>query len=442
MASVKPITNKDGTLSYKITVSMGRDTKGKQILKYATFKPDPQKSERQNKKALDRFIVEFEDKCKSGQIVSERVTLQAFAERWLDAYVSKLEKTTQSNYRIYLENTILPRLGHYKLADIRPSTIQSFLDTLRKETYDYGNRKGTYSESAVQTAKKILSSMLSYAVADNIIPANPVKSTLHNYRKVEEKEVVKCFDIQQATAFLDFIEKPVQMIVPEHYVNRGGKKVRIKEYSLGEYVVPIKYRAAFTLTIFSGIRKEELLGLRWKDVDFENKTIEVNEAVVYLKDEGYIEKKPKSKAGFRKIFLPEVCFKILKMLKFEQRRAILSQGTAWKGNRNIEENWCFCTDSGLHMSPSTPRKELQRLIKSYNKQCSNEADKLPIITFHQLRHTSASILIAQGMEPTAVAKRLGHSNASVTLSIYAHSFEERDKAAANALENALIKRSV
>ena len=75
-----------------------------------------------------------------------------------------------------------------------------------------------------------------------------------------------------------------------------------------------------------------------------------------------------------------------------------------------------------------------------DKSCENVEDTLPVISFHELRHTSASILIAQGMEVTAVAKRLGHADASTTLRVYAHSFEERDRTASDMLENVLIKR--
>ena len=117
---------------------------------------------------------------------------------------------------------------------------------------------------------------------------------------------------------------------------------------------------------------------------------------------------------------------------------ILEQGTAWQGSRDIEECWCFTRENGEHMSPNYLTQELQSYIRCYNKLCKEESEKLPVITFHQLRHTHASIAIAQGLEPTAVAKRLGHSNASVTLGIYAHSFTERDKAASDAVESAIV----
>ena len=437
MASFKTNKRKDGSIvSYKVTVSMGRKSDGKQIIKTATFPYDPTKTEKQNEKARDVFIHEFSERCKSGRVLSDKIKLKDFAEVWFEKYVSNLEKTTQSNYRIYLDKNIIPKLGHYKLSEIRVQTVQDFLNDMQNNGYDYGDRKGKYSKSAVQTAKKVLSSLLSYAVENDILDKNPAAVKFRQHNKVEPKKQVKCFSIQQATDFLSFIEKPIQMIVPEQITNRNGKRVVISEYVLGEYTVQLKYQAAFTLTIFSGIRKEELLGLKWKDIDFIENMIDVNEAVVYLSGEGYIEKSPKSGAGYRKIYLPQSCMNLLKKLKIEQQKRIIEQGTAWRGSRDIGDCWCFTQENGLHMSPSTVTKELQRLIKAYNKLCENENDRLPVITFHQLRHTNASILIAQGLEATVVAERLGHSNPSVTLGIYAHSFEERNRAASNALESA------
>ncbi|MBQ6733553.1 MAG: site-specific integrase [Lachnospiraceae bacterium] len=440
MASIRENKNKQGrVISYTITVSCGRGKDGKQILKYATFKHDNKKSARQNKNDLDRFAMDFEDKCKSGQIVAEKITLQEYTEKRLSSFAKTLEKTTYSNYLNNLEKIILPRLGHLKLSNIRVSTVQDFLDDLRTSGYDYGYRKGAYSERTVQTAKKVLSTVLSDAVRDNIIPNNPCTVRMRQ-NKTEDKPVIKSFDLDQANRFLDLLENPIPIIIPERIVIRHGKEVLRKEYTQGSFSVSLKYKAMFVVTIFSGMRKEEIFGLQWRDIDFNEHSIDINKACVYLGDGVFEIKSPKSASGYRKIFLPQSCMDVLRQLKREHQKMIMKMGSAWVGSRDIEKCFCFVQDNGEHMYPSTPRAELQRIIRAYNKTCKNDADKLPIITFHQLRHTNASILIAQGMEATAVAKRLGHHNASVTLSIYAHSFEERDRAASDALEAALIRR--
>ena len=251
---------------------------------------------------------------------------------------------------------------------------------------------------------------------------------------------VRCFSIEQAVRFLDIIEKPIPIIVPEHKAKRHGVETVIPEFQQGVLEVAPKYRTLFCLTIFSGLRRGEILGLQWQDVDFDEKSINIVRTVQYTRESGVFIKPPKSQSGFRKIYLPEVVMQKLKEMKEEQIEYMKAIGSAWNGNRKMEGSFVFIQEDGKPMFPSTPRQELHRILKTYNKSCKNEADKLPEITLHELRHTSASILIASGLEATAVAQRLGHSDASISLQVYAHSFEERDKAAADALENALVKR--
>ena len=238
---------------------------------------------------------------------------------------------------------------------------------------------------------------------------------------------------------MQIIEEPIPVIVPEHVSQRHGKEVVIKEHQNGFLIVSLKFQTLFIVTIFSGIRREEVLGLKWSDVDFEAMTIDINKAVEYVPSTGIFVKTPKSDAGYRKIFLPMACMDKLRALKDEQKQEIEELGTAWKGSRDIDDSWCFTQEDGNVMHPATPRSKLVRILKAYNLTCEKEEDKLPVISFHELRHTSASILIAQGMETTAVAKRLGHADASTTLRVYAHSFEERDKTASDTLESVLIK---
>ena len=441
MASVKEVKNKDGTISYKVTVSLGRTESGKQVLKYKTFKPDPDKTKKQNEKALDKFIHDFEESCKSGSIEGERRTFENYARNWLKNYAEvELEKTTVSRYRSGLENTIFPRIGHMKIADIKPSTIQWMLNDMRDTGFVHNGKRKQYSDESCRTIKIIVSSIMSSALGDGLISQNPCIIRQRNHKKVERKEI-QCFSIEQAVKFLDVIENPIPIIVPAKKVIRHGKEVDRKEYQQGELVVALKYKVAYTVTIFSGVRREELLGLQWRDVDFVNHKIDINKAVQYTKEDGIFVKTPKSSAGYREIYLPDTCMKLLHELKRFQNREIFKQGSNWKGSRKIEENFCFTQDDGKIMFPSTLRAELVRILKTYNKSCKNENDKLPVISFHDLRHTSASILMAQGLEPTAIAERLGHSDASITLQVYAHSFAERDKAAANALEEALIRKA-
>ena len=440
MSSVKIIYNQDGTLSKKVTICVGR-VNGKQIMKSKTFRYDPSKSKSQNEKAFDNFRSDFEQKFENGTLDGDRYTFEAYARNWLKNYAEKeLEKTTISRYKSGLENTIFPRIGYMKVADIKPSTIQWLLNDMRDTGFVLNGKRKPYSDESCRTIKIIVSSIMSSALADGLVSQNPCIIRQRNHKKVERKEI-QCFSIEQAIRFLDVIEKPIPIIVPAKKVIRHGKEVDRKEYQQGELVVALKYRAIYTVTIFSGVRREELLGLQWKDVDFIDHKIDICKAVQYTKEDGIFVKTPKSSAGYREIYLPESCMRLLRELKRVQNKEILKQGSNWKGSRNIDENFCFTQDDGKIMFPSTPRAELVRILKTYNKSCNNKEDELPVISFHDLRHTYASIALAQGAEAPAVAKTLGHSDASITLQIYAHSSDERVKAVSKAVEDALLQRA-
>lgn len=434
MANISEIKDKSGNTVYKVTVFLGRNSDNKQIKKSKTFRPEPSMKKREIKKALETFAADFEAKCKSGSIVAERQTLQDYAAHWLSDFAEKeLENTTVTRYKHGLNNTILPRIGYMKLADIKASTVQEFLNSMREKGYKRGGTWIPYSEESVRTCKIILSSVLSSAVADGLISTNPCSIRQRQHKKVQRKEV-RCFSVEQAARFLEVIEKPIPIIVPEHMAKRHGKETLIPEFQQGFLEVSLKFRALYTLTIFSGLRRGELLGLQWKDIDFKEGSINVVRTVQYTPSEGIFIKAPKSSAGFRTIFLPEAVMIRLHELKKDQRKHMLALGTAWNGSKKMKDNFVFTQETGEPMFPSTPRAELNRILKTYNKSVKDNTEKLPMISLHELRHTSASILIASGLEATAVAQRLGHSDASIN----AHSFSERDKVASNALERALL----
>ena len=445
MASIKKITDQNGKTKFKVTVSLGRRPDGRQVLKSKTFHPDEKKSDRTNQRDLERFAFEFEKKCLSGEIEAERLTVEQFGHKWLHDYVCKeLEKTTQVRYRNGLEKVVFPRIGHLKLSQIKPSTIQGLVNDMRQDGFDYGRgRKGEYSDESIRTIKTILSSMMSAAVEDGLIQSNPCSTRIRKHKKVSTKKQAKrSFTIDETIRFLKIIEDPIPVIVASRKSVRHGKEVDVSGYASKELIVSTKFQALFIVAIFSGTRREEILGLKWKDVDFDGMTISICRAVEYVPGEPIFVKTPKSEAGYRKIFLPQACIDKLARLKEEQQKEIENLGTYWVGSRDIEENWCFTQANGMVMHPATPRQKMQRIIRAYNRTVNAEDEKLPVITFHELRHTSASLLIAQGMEVTAVAKRLGHADASTTLRVYAHSFEERDRTASDMLEDMLIKKTM
>lgn len=184
--------------------------------------------------------------------------------------------------------------------------------------------------------------------------------------------------------------------------------------------------------MFSGLRKGELLALEWSDIDFENDTITVSKSVGYSKGAQFI-KTPKTKNSFRKVTIPHFLTQRIKAMKAERTRYRLSVGDYWQGGE-----WLFVQDNGTLMNYSSPYQAFHDSILRYN-ECHSE--KLPVIPLHGLRHTSATLLIANNQDIRSVSARLGHAETSTTLNIYTHFLESTDKKSADILENVLVKQA-
>ncbi len=435
------IRKRNGT--YQIIVYCGF-SHGKNVCKYTTFCPDPKKSDRANKKALNEFVAAFERRCRSGSIGDPNVTFEAFSNEWMRSYAAgELEKTTIATYRGLLDKIIIPRIGYMKLSSIKPLTIQGFVNDLRSSTYSYngGKRTGKYSEECIRNSKAVISSILSSAWENGLIDSNPclVRTRKSRNKKELERQSQKmhCFTIDEAALFLDVIRKPIPIMAAGSIQNRNGKVVQIKPHLQGTMNVSLQLQTLYTLALYSGCRRGELLGLIWKNVDFDNSCIIINQSLAYTPKDGAFVKNPKSNSGYRDINLPPSVMNMLRNLKDEMKQRMRNMGTAWKGNWTLAENYCFTQDNGLPMALSTPRLEMQRIIKVYNASRAEGQPELPLIKFHELRHTTASILVASGLDPETVAERLGHSDPSITLRVYSHAFKEKDKLASEILQTRL-----
>ena len=148
-------------------------------------------------------------------------------------------------------------------------------------------------------------------------------------------------------------------------------------------------------------------------------------------------KPPKTETSIRTLTLPSFSIQLLKQYKIEQNEYRLSLGDQWIG-----ENYLFIQWNGKLMNKSTPYHTFKRIIKKYNSTVSNEIDMLPQIPLHGLRHTSATLLIAEKVDVKTVSTRLGHSQTSTTMDIYAHALKKMDQKASDALEQAFKKPKI
>ena len=420
--------------AYSIRVCVGRDVYGKQIWKTTTFTPPAGLTPKKRQKAVEVFAVEFEQKCRNGKLLDgEKITLKDFIERWRSERAEQeLQPGTLDKYNDAINHFILPALGHLKLTEIKPHSINKFLVDLTKDGCRHDGKPGGYSKGTIHKISNVLSSILRTATEWEVIERNPCDPVRVKAEDTADK--IKFFTPQQTAVFLDYIEHPFTIHTRGHSrVDDTGKP-----YTVGDYTstkeLPTQLKVLFTLAIYSGLRKGEILALKWEDVDFENNTVAVTKAAAMVKGE-QIVKVPKTRNSYRVVSIPHSVTEKLRKLQLEQTRYRLSVGDYWQG-----EGWVFTQDDGRMMNYSTPYKSLQDILSHYNAGKA-ESDKLPMIPFHGLRHTTATLQIAAGTDVRTVSSIMGHRETSTTMNIYAHNLKTAEQEAVNRVEEMIAKQA-
>lgn len=416
---------------YRIVVFTGRDITGKQLKEYATFKPDPNLTPKKQEKALQEFAMEFEQKIRNGQILDGRKTsLAKFTSRWLDEYaVQHLEAGTVEKYRRELDKMMLA-LGHIKLSDLHPHQLNAYFVSLTKDGIRKDGKPGGYSKGTIAKMKHILSSVLRTAVDWELIEKNPLERVRYQVERPADK--IRFFTPEQAVAFLRYLEEPYAVVTKGHQrIDDTGIA-----YTVGDYAsmreIPEQLRVLFNLALYTGLRKGELLALEWSDIDYDTDTVTVSKSMAMVNHEQVI-KAPKTHNSHRKVTVPHFLTQRIRRLQMERIRYRLKLGDYWQGGE-----WLFIQDNGKPMCYSTPYSAFHDILVRYN---GSHKEQLPLIPFHGLRHTAATVLIAANQDIRTVARRMGHAQASTTMDIYAHALESADKAASNAMEEMFSKHA-
>ena len=436
MACITPRSTSKGTV-YKITVSLGYDKNGRKIQKSTTYQPEattPKAAEREAK----RYAAQFEQQVLTGSIYddADNVTLSEFIdfwdEQWLTSRVKSGDMTPRCRedyihvIRRYAEPILDTKLGKIKSIHIdrivnqlvddgkSPKTIRSFFNALHA-CFDYGYRKDLISENPCAKC--------------NPLPKVRRDRTLHTFSEDEVKRFLTEALPMQYTYTVKGSTR--------HYTEKGsGEEFTVNDYTESREI-GYQFQVFFNLAVYGGFRRGELIALTWRDVDFDEKTIRIEKAVASSRSTGELVKTPKTAAGVRTIKLPAHCFEMLHKWKQEEKELCMMLGSAWQGTRwpDFDDNYIFIRmDSGRRMNLQTPTAKFRKIITAYNDSVPEEK-RLPQIRLHDLRHTNASHLIANGTDVETVARRLGHSNPSFTLDVYAHALAEKDDEASDLLEN-------
>lgn len=375
--------------SYQIRVSVGYDTKGNHKEQAMTWKPEPGMTQRQIEKELNRQAVMFEEACMHGYKASA-VKFEELSEEWFEDYAKPNLRSTTYERMLQLRHRVYPAIGHLRIDKITVRQLQAFVNSLAKE----GANEKTGKPLAPKTIRhnlSFISDVFSYAVRMELISDNPCSKVVIPKGKVKEKQI--------------YSQEEMELLL-----------TRIMDE-------PVKYKAFFFLIAYSGFRRSEMLGLEWKDIDFENNIISVRRTSNYTAERGTYTDTTKAKRSQRTLKISPFIMDILRELKGEQDAEALRLGDKW-----VETDRLFTKWNGEEMNNQTPYGWLKEFC---------ERNDFPFYGIHQFRHLHTSLLIGAGIDPTTVSGILGHSQVSTTLNLYSHMLRENQIKACDAVANAL-----
>lgn len=425
--------------TYRFRVSCGFDTEGKRVFKTMTFTPQHKEGTKAYEKEIDDAARDFERRVKEGSFLDgEHLTYKDVTLRWLENRAKKKSPSGRQklsdggeSYLAAIERYAYPAFGSMKIAQIQTIHIQNLVDELE--------RRGL-SPAYIKRIFVAINSVFRYAKPLKLIKENPCSDC--ELPMVERDTALHYFTKDQAMTFLN---KALTMeykdtIRAHSRIDDTGKEYFVREYT-EIHLIPLQFRVLYSLLVFGGFRRGEIAALTWRDIDFNNRSVSINKAAAARKA-GTVIKSPKTSAGIRTVTLPSSCFDLLRRWKTEEKKIRISLGSAWQGADDFEDANIFIQSTGKMIDLNTIGHKFREILERYNRMVdaaikegmATEQDKLPLIRLHDLRHTSATLLIGSGCDIETVSKRLGHSKASVTLDVYAHPLEENDYTAAQMLD--------
>ncbi len=365
-----------GKKSWRIKYDLPRDESGARRIACATIKGTRAAAEKELRRRLTALD-------KGMHVDPSTLTVAESLDQWLDDVApSSVGPKALERYRGLCKNQIKPHIGDRPLQKLRPADIAAWLQALGK------TRIGVRS---IRHAHGVLRTALAHAAAVEVVERNVV-SVIKPPKPVRtEVEILNAEQIADALRRLE-----------------------------GHSIYPIA-----ALAIGTGARRGEIAALRWNDLDLKGGTVRIERSLEQTK-EGLRIKPPKTAAGRRTVSLPSFAVDALRDHRRQTLELRLALGIgALPGDAPV-----FGDFDGNWPNPCSISDSWRDAVKSRN---------LPKVTFHALRHSHASALIAAGLDVVTVSRRLGHASPALTLSTYSHLFENKDDQAAAAIDAALGK---
>ena len=363
---------KDGRWEGRYTAGHDSET-GKQIFKNVLGKTQAEVKEKL-KKALEE--AKKVDVTRTG-----KYTVETWMDEWFENVAKlKVRPSSHQTYRGYIDHHIAPNIGNIPLEKLSTMDLQKLYRKLmnkgRVERIEAKDQPKGLSAKTVRNINQVISSALDFAVAQKIIPENPCKAVA--LPKVEHKEM-QTIPAEHLQAFLQ--EAKATGVYEMYYIE-----------------------------LATGLRRGELLGLKWADIDWKNGIIKVRRSIARVNGE-IVESPLKTKNSYRAVSISPQAVDIL----IEQKKKTTDQ-------------YVFPSPNGGPISPDSVNNMLKRVLARAG---------IPKVRFHDLRHTFATIALQNGVDIKTVSGMLGHFSAGFTLDTYAHVTTAAQKEAAATIGNIL-----
>ena len=310
-----------------------------------------------------------------------RMTLGEWLDKWLDEHmIFTVRESTLDSYRAMVKNQVKPFIGGKQIASLTTADMQKFYNKIKKEgrVREHPIHGKTLADSMVRGVHMMLHEALDVAVRERLLVKNPTNGTT----------VPKC-------------NYPEKQILGDDQLETFLKAIKGHEY----------WCDFFYVEVMTGLRRGEICGLKWQDINFEENKLQVKRSVSVKKGGGVSIGETKTETGVRSILMPP---SVADVLQNRKQRAI----TEW-----VFPNFMHPEQP---ISPATAYRKLKIILKHAG---------LPLIRFHDLRHTFATHATHGGVDPKTLAGILGHTNASFTLDTYTHVTSDMQKAASNIVGN-------